>query len=125
MRSVDLRLLLAAGALLSMAAGATSRAGADWSGQATRLAAAEHFASALPTRVALPLLVGPQEVAVAKEYGRWGGPSEEPPLPDIAGRWMGIWSGYGVIPCSSNNPPRVGQPCPGRQRPAGATRPAS
>jgi hypothetical protein len=84
MRSMDLRLLLVGGALLSISAGAT-----------TRLAAAEHYAPAVTTRVAL--LVGPQDVAVAKEYGRWRGPAEEPALPDIAGRWMGIWSGYGVM----------------------------
>jgi len=94
---MDLRLLLAGGALLSISAGATSRVWADWSGQPTRLAAAEHYASAVTTRVALPLLVGPQDVAVAKENGRWRGPAEEPALPDIAGRWMGIWSGYGVM----------------------------
>jgi len=95
MRSMDLRLLLAGGALLSISVGATTRVWADWSGQPTRLAAAEHYASVVTTRVAL--LVGPQDVAVAKEYGRWRGPAEEPALPDIAGRWMGIWSGYGVM----------------------------
>ena len=98
MRSMDLRLLLAGGALLSISAGATSRVWADSWGQPTRLAPAEHYASAVTTRVVLPLLVGPQDVAVAKEYGRWWrGPAEEPALPDIAGRWMGIWSGYGVM----------------------------
>jgi len=96
MRSMDIRLLLAGAALLSISAGLTTQVWADWSRQPTRLAA-EHYAFAATTRVALPLLVGPQDVAVAKEYGRWGGPAEEPPPPDITGRWMGIWSGYGVM----------------------------
>src|SRR3989442_15068210 len=93
MRSMDLRLLLAGGALLSISVGATTRVCADWSGQPTRLAAAEHYASVGTTRVAL--LVGPQDVAAAKEYGRGRRRAEAPALPDIASRWMGIWRGYG------------------------------
>ena len=39
MRSIDIRLLLAGGALLSILAGATTQVWADWSRQPTRLAA--------------------------------------------------------------------------------------
>src|SRR2546428_12541715 len=77
MRSVDLRLLLAAGALLSMAAGATSRAPADRSGPAARLAAAEHFASATPTRVPLHLLCGLTLGSIYSEMWRSGRPRHE------------------------------------------------
>ncbi|PYN20100.1 MAG: hypothetical protein DMD99_23760 [Candidatus Rokuibacteriota bacterium] len=92
MRCTNLRLLLVGGALLSMAACATSRVWADWSGPPIRVVAA-----ARTTRIAWPLLAGPQDGAVATERGRRLGPVEDAPLPDIAGRWMGTWSGYGVI----------------------------
>lgn len=59
---------------------------------------AEHEAPTLTLRVALPFTGGPQqEHVLAREHTRRGGRPEEPAVPDIAGRWMGIWSGFGVM----------------------------
>jgi hypothetical protein len=81
-----LRLLLIASALLSMAAAMTSRGWADGPADRPR---------PIATRVALPLLASPHERAVAGEPHAWS--LDEVPLPDVAGRWTGTWSGLGVM----------------------------
>lgn len=72
MTGPNVRLLLSGGALLSVAV-------------------------LLPSLVALPLLAAPHDRTVPREPHRWGQSLDEPPLPDIAGRWMGSWSGLGVM----------------------------
>lgn len=91
------RLLLLASALLSAAACTTSRELAGRSAHPTQLAAAEHHLFAMTMRVALPLPVEAQDLAVGREHLRGGARFDEPAVPDIAGRWMGLWSGFGVM----------------------------
>jgi hypothetical protein len=85
-----LRLLLFASALLSMA---TAMTGRGWAGGP----AAQDRPRTIATRVALPLLAPPHEHAVPGEPHPWSRSLDEAPLPDVAGRWTGTWSGLGVM----------------------------
>jgi len=91
------RLLLLASALLSTAACTTSREWVGRSAYPTRLVPVEHHLFARTMRVALPLPVESQDVAVGREHQRGRVGFDEPAVPDIAGRWMGLWSGFGVM----------------------------
>jgi hypothetical protein len=51
----------------------------------------------IASRVALPLLAAPQDRASAGEPHLWSRSLEDPPLPDVAGKWTGSWSGLGVM----------------------------
>ena len=95
MACMNPRLLLLASAMLS-AACATSREGEGWSAQPTRVVPAEHRMLAMTMRVALPLPVESPDGPVGREQLQADGRSDEPAVPDIAGRWMGVWSGFGV-----------------------------
>jgi len=97
MSGTTVRLLLIGSALLSTAVCAPSRGWAEGAASSAQRLGAPPRGVAMTSRVALPLLVAPQNSAVAREQSRWGGYPEEPPLPDIAGRWMGRWSGLGVM----------------------------
>jgi hypothetical protein len=84
MGSSNLRLLLLASALLSIAACSTKSDGPVPAGRPW----------AAPTmRVALTLPVESGEITVGKERLH----TDEGAVPDIAGRWSGVWSGFGVM----------------------------
>jgi hypothetical protein len=85
------RLLLIASALLSTGAAMTSHGWPDGPDVPRRRS------GTLTSRVALPLLAAPHERAVAGEPTPWGRSIDEAPLPDVAGRWTGTWSGLGVM----------------------------
>ena len=87
------RLLLLASAVLSMAACSTSGEGPGWPPAANGPAGAERHRPALVMPVALRLPVESGDGAVGKEQLL----PEEPAVPDIAGRWTGVWSGLGVM----------------------------
>lgn len=91
------RILLVGAALLSTAACATSEELAAWKEHSTHFASVDHAAFSMRNRFAPPLLMAPADVELAKEQGWWGGPFEDPPVPDVAGRWTGTWSGFGVM----------------------------
>jgi len=90
------RLLLLASAVVSTAC-AMSPEWVDRSPLPTRLAPIEHHLFATTMRVSLPLTVEPQDGGVGREHVRRGVRFDEPGVPDIAGRWMGLWSGFGVL----------------------------
>ena len=96
MRCIGPRLLLLGVVLLSTSACATSRERTRWSAQPFQPTLPEHHVFAMTTRVSLPL-AGAAREEVAREHRRWSGQIEEPAVPDIGGRWMGIWSGFGVM----------------------------
>ena len=85
------RILLLLGALASTAACTIGVQTPAWSPLSSRVGAIEQ-PRPLVSRVALSLPVEAVE-----------GPSrdrllpDEPAIPDIAGRWTGVWSGYGVM----------------------------
>jgi len=88
MRCVSFRVLLV-GVLLTALLCSVALGWAEWS--------APPPAAIWASRVALPLLIEPPDGAVTRGQSRWSGSLEEPPLPDIAGRWIGSWSGLGVM----------------------------
>jgi len=97
MRCMNPRVLLFAGALVATTACATSEEWAEWQAHPVHFASGEHLAFSMRNRFAPPLVTTPEDVVLARAQGWWGGPFEEPPLADIAGRWAGTWSGFGVF----------------------------
>jgi hypothetical protein len=85
--------LLLASALLAMAACSTGGEGPAFAPRSARLAPAEHPHTAATLRVALTLPVESGESAVDPARLL----TDEPTVPDIAGRWTGVWSGFGVM----------------------------
>ena len=90
MGCVNLRLLLLAGALVATAACST---GGEAPGLSPGYVPAERHRTAMTTRVALSLPLESGEAAVDKDRLL----PDEPAVPDIAGRWTGVWSGFGVM----------------------------
>jgi hypothetical protein len=107
MRGTNLRRLLIGCAVLATAVSVTSRGWAAGPGMPEHPAMLGHTGmrrlgahdrpGGMASRVALPLLVAPHDRTVAREPHRWDGSLDEPPLPDVAGRWSGRWSGLGVM----------------------------
>lgn len=99
MRGTHLRLLVVGGALLATVACATRQEWAEWNAHGAHFASREHLVFSMKNqdRREPPLVATPAEVALAREDGWWGGPFEVPPPADVAGRWVGTWSGYGVF----------------------------
>jgi predicted small lipoprotein YifL len=93
MGCANLRLWLLASVLASTAACSTGGKGPVWWPPSTGLAPIERPRPALAMRVALTLPVESSEGAVGKERLL----TDEPAVPDIAGRWIGVWSGFGVL----------------------------
>ena len=90
----NLRLLLLASALASTAACSTSGEGRRvWWPAASELTSIERPRPALAMRVALSLPVESSDGTVATDRLI----ADEPAVPDIAGRWTGVWSGLGVM----------------------------
>ena len=92
MSRADLRLLLLASALLSAAA-CSSGEGPGLSPLSAGSFPAERPRPAMTMRVALTLPVESGDGAVGKDPLL----TDEPAVPDIAGRWTGAWSGFGVM----------------------------
>lgn len=97
MTGPNFRRVLIGGALLSAAALATSRGWADGPGTPAHYFGAQDRPGAAASRVALSLPAAPHDRAVPREPHRFSQSLDEPPLPYIAGRWMGSWSGLGVM----------------------------
>ena len=89
---MNLRLVLIAAALLATAACSTGGEGPSFSPLSAGFVPAERHSPAMTTRVALALPLESGEAAVDRDRLL-----EEPALPDIAGRWSGVWSGTGVM----------------------------
>ena len=89
----NLRLWLVAGVLGATAACSTGGEAPGWLSSSSRLMPIERPRPVLATRVALSLPVEADDVSVGKERLF----IEETAVPDIAGRWTGVWSGYGVM----------------------------
>jgi len=88
----NLRLLLLAGAFLPAAACSAS---VDTQSAASLSAGLVHAAHSRPpaTRVALVLPLESGEGGASLDQLR----GDEAAMPDIAGRWVGVWSGFGVM----------------------------
>src|SRR5438309_280230 len=93
MGCAKLRLLLLASALVSTAACTTGGEGPGWWPAASELTPMERPRPALAMRVALSLPVESGDGTVARDRLI----ADEPAVPDIAGRWTGVWSGLGVM----------------------------
>jgi len=93
MGCAKLRLLLLASALASTAACTTGGEGPGWWPAASELTPMERPRPALAMRVALSLPVESGDGTVARDRLI----ADEPAVPDIAGRWTGVWSGLGVM----------------------------
>jgi len=87
-----LRLLLLASALVSTAACST-RAEAPPLSQRSPGAAGQPRSTPATMRVALAIPMEPGEGVTARDRLR----NDEADVPDIAGRWTGVWSGFGVM----------------------------
>ena len=96
MRCLFPRIFLLGGVLLAAAACATEEEWAEWKAHPAHFASADHFAFSLRNRHEPPLVVEPRDVALASAEKWWGGPFEEPPFANVAGRWTGTWSGHGL-----------------------------
>ena len=92
MGCTNLRLLLLAGAVLSTVACSTGGEAPGLSPLSSGFVPAQRHRPAA-TRVALTLPLESGEVAVDRDRVL----TDEPALPDIAGRWTGVWSGFGVM----------------------------
>jgi hypothetical protein len=90
-------LVLIASALLSTAAATTARGWADGLAAPERRPGAQDRPGTITSRAALPLLAAPRERAFAVDPHPWSRSLDEAPLPDVAGRWTGTWSGLGVM----------------------------
>ena len=93
MGSANLRLLLLASALLATAACSTGGEAPGLSPRSAGYVPAERHRTAMTARVALSLPLESSEPAVDKDRLL----PDEPAVPDIAGRWTGMWSGLGVM----------------------------
>jgi len=89
----NLRLLLLAGAFLSTAACSATVENPSRSPLSAGFAPAAGSRPAATMRVALALPLESGEAAISRDQLR----SDEAALPDIAGRWTGVWSGFGVM----------------------------
>ena len=92
----NLGLLVTGVALLGTAACATSEEWADWQAHSAQYASVGHFVFSMKNQSAPPLNQSPQDVALAKKEGWWGGPFLDGPFANVAGHWTGRWSGFGV-----------------------------
>lgn len=91
MGSANLRLLLLASALATTAACTTGVEAPVWSPLSSSAAAIDRPRPlASPVVLSLPL-EAPEGVTRDRLL------PDEPTIPDIAGRWTGVWSGYGVM----------------------------
>jgi len=101
MHCMNLRIMLVGGALLGATGCATSEEWATWRAHPAHFASGHHLEFSLKNRLAPPLVVAPHDVAAARAEGWWGGPFAGPPvstaLADVGGRWVGTWSGSGVM----------------------------
>lgn len=86
-------LLLLASVLLPMAACSTRGEGPAFAPRSARLAPAERPRVAATMRVALTLPVESSDSTVDRDRLL----TDEPTVPDIGGRWTGVWSGVGVM----------------------------
>jgi hypothetical protein len=91
MGCANLRLMLLASALAMTAACTTGVEAPVWSPLSPGVAAIER-PRPLASRVVLSLPIEAPEAV-----GRDRLIPDEPAVPDIAGRWTGVWSGYGVM----------------------------
>jgi hypothetical protein len=89
----NLRLLLLAGAFLSTAACSASVDKHSASSLSAGFVPAARSRPAAATRVALALPLQSGEGAAGLDQLR----GDEAAMPDIAGRWVGVWSGFGVM----------------------------
>jgi hypothetical protein len=92
MGSANLRLLLFASALLATAACSTGGEAPGLSPRSAGYVPAERHPTAMATQVTLSR---PESSEPAVDWDRLL--PDEPAVPDIAGRWTGMWSGLGVM----------------------------
>jgi hypothetical protein len=96
MRCLNLRILLASAALLGTAGCATTEEWTEWNTHQAHFASANHLRFSVKNRFAPPLIQEPRDIALAGEESWWGGPFDDRPLVNVAGRWSGTWSGVGA-----------------------------
>jgi hypothetical protein len=96
MIGTNARILLIASALLSATA-MTARGWADGPATPGHRPGGQGRATTIASRVALPLPAAPHDRDSAGEPNLWRRSLDDPPLPDVAGRWTGSWSGLGVM----------------------------
>ena len=98
MHRTRLRNLIGVGALLGTTACASGEEWAAWRQHSAHFASGHHMAFSLKNRLAPPLVVEPRDLAAAEAERWWGGPFlRVARLADVAGRWIGTWSGRGVM----------------------------
>ncbi len=97
MYCMNFRVLLLGSALVATAACATSEEWAVWSAHPAHFASGDHYEFSMKNKLAPPLVATPEDVALAREQGWWGGPFDARPVVDVGGRWAGTWHGFGVF----------------------------
>ena len=84
--------------LLSTACAATHREWEAWRSHGTHYASTSHMTFSLGNAVGGAPRVTPEMMDQAKSEGWWGrGTPPVGPLANVAGRWEGTWSGYGLV----------------------------
>jgi hypothetical protein len=90
--------LLLGSVLLSTGCVATQREWEVWRAHPTHYASANHTTFSLGDAVGGAPRVTPEMMDRARGEGWWGrGTPLVGPRPDVAGRWEGTWSGYGLL----------------------------
>ena len=90
--------LLLGSVLLSTGCAATQREWEVWRAHPTHYATTNHMTFSLGNAVGGAPRVTPEMVDMARSEGWWGrGTPLVGPRADVAGRWEGTWSGYGLL----------------------------
>jgi hypothetical protein len=90
-----LKMLLLGAAFVSLTACATTREEfLDWKAHPTHFASGDHFSFSVNNRHAPPVVAKPTDMDRSRGEAWWGDPIADPPPADVAGRWIGTWSGY-------------------------------
>jgi hypothetical protein len=97
MATVRFRVLVV-GAFLPLAAGcASSEEWAGWRQHPAHFASGDHLAFSSRNRDLKTFRITDGDVAAASRQAWWGAPIPQAPLADVAGHWVGLWSGLGVM----------------------------